>query len=364
MKRVKRVLFVLPTDSIGGAERVAKNVILHLLDDDFLVELIVLSRGNNGSWGDLSAIPGFKVIYLNANSEKRCFIKLIACLFKDRKEYDMLYTTHTHVNALFSMLIKFRFLSVRQHVARESTVIYDRFFGFKKIIMDTLYFLYRDIDVLVFQTEYMRKRLLEEVPRLERLNHKVIRNPINFKYIDDKLNESKINCSKKYEIIFVGRLVKIKNLALVLNCLKELSLLTEELNLTVVGSGEDESELRELTQSLQIEQYVTFVGNVDNPYKFMKTSDLGVVSSIKEGFPNVIIEMMASGTKKIITTPCAGDLDTLPQVNVLKGFSKEEMTEAIINEWKTRSDNSSCYRKYAQSINVDKFIHQLLKATT
>lgn len=364
MKRVKRVLFALPTDSIGGAERVAKNVILHLLDDNFSVDLIVLSRGNNGNWDDLSAIPGFNVIYLNANSEKRCFIKLIACLFKDSKEYDVLYTTHTHVNALFSMLIKFRLLSVRKHVARESTVIYDRFFGIKKIIMDILYFLYRDIDVLVFQTEYMRERLLEEVPRLEGLNSKVIRNPINVKYINDKLSGSYVNFSNKYEIVFVGRLVKVKNLTLVLNCLKELSLLTKDLNLTVVGSGEGEPELKKLAESLQIEQYVTFVGNVDNPYVFMKRADLGLVSSLKEGFPNVIIEMMASGTKKIITTPCAGDLDTLPQVNVLKGFSKEEMTEAIINEWKTRSDNSSCYRKYAQSINVDKFVHQLLKAST
>ena len=98
-----------------------------------------------------------------------------------------------------------------------------------------------------------------------------------------------------------------------------------------------------------MEDNVTFWGRVDNPYKFMRKADLGVLTSLKEGFPNVLIEMMASGTKNIISTDCAGDLDKLPNVTLMDGFSSSELACLLKKAIKHRYDYREVYYKYAKS---------------
>jgi len=73
--------------------------------------------------------------------------------------------------------------------------------------------------------------------------------------------------------------------------------------LIVLGEGEGEGELRELTKSLDIAADVDFPGHVDNPFAYYRRASVFVLSSIWEGLPNALIEALACGCP-VVSTDC------------------------------------------------------------
>ncbi len=76
---------------------------------------------------------------------------------------------------------------------------------------------------------------------------------------------------------------------------------TPESRLVIVGSGKLERELRELTRSLGVQEFVSFAGHVDNPYVIMAKADCFVLSSDYEGQPMVVLEARTLGLPVIST---------------------------------------------------------------
>ncbi len=348
-------LFVLPTDAIGGAERVAMNLAYHLSSVHKYehIYIYILCKGNKaGGWKYLETFKNVSIIYNDYKNEKTSLLPFVLYLLKKNIKYEVVYSTHTHVNSLLSLLKKSYLIRANFLIARESTVITDRFSGLKSYIYSFLYKLYGSHDLLICQTKYMKKELVRS--RGSRIAKKieVIQNPINVKYLASH------NLSEMYSgrntIVIVGRLVEIKNHILLLEVIKNLrndSVIGDEFRLNIVGDGPMLSCLKGYVIANDIEKYVAFLGHVESPYSLMNGADIGVVTSLKEGFPNVILEMMASGTKYIITTPCAGDLGELNLVRVLPDFDESTLYGEIVNALQYKYDFSEKY--YRQVIERD-----------
>jgi len=135
---------------------------------------------------------------------------------------------------------------------------------------------------------------------------------------------SKVELRKKFglnktekTILYVGTLRPIKGLTYLIEAVKN----TDEKNkrLFLVGYGEEREHLENLVKKLKIENIVTFVGKVPNKdvFEYMVASDVLVLPSLSEGFPNVILEAMASGLP-IIATKVGG----IPKIvnNEVNGF--------------------------------------------
>lgn len=105
-------------------------------------------------------------------------------------------------------------------------------------------------------------------------------------------------------IVMVNRLSYEKDIA---TSLRSIGALTDRMKvrLIVVGKGDLLDELKSLAAELGISDYVDFYGFSSNPFYFFDRADLFLISSIYEGFGNVIVEAMSSGCP-VVATDCPG----------------------------------------------------------
>lgn len=101
-------------------------------------------------------------------------------------------------------------------------------------------------------------------------------------------------------IIGVGRLSAQKDFE---TLIRAYDLIGDKCNykLVILGEGTERQNLAMLSESLGLSDDIYMPGFVENPYKFIKDSELFVLSSRYEGLPNVLIEAMAMGTPAIST---------------------------------------------------------------
>lgn len=133
-------------------------------------------------------------------------------------------------------------------------------------------------------------------------NYIVIPNIIDTNEIKQKMEEDsdiKVD-NKKINIVSVGRLCHQKGYDIMLPIIKELTSIRKDFHLYLIGDGEDRQALEKLTSDLEIEDYVTFLGNQKNPFKYMKNMDLFYLSSRYEGQGMVILEAMSVGLDILI----------------------------------------------------------------
>ena len=104
-------------------------------------------------------------------------------------------------------------------------------------------------------------------------------------------------------IIFVGTLYSIKGVKYLIQAMKLIKNGNRNARLMLVGNGKERQSLEELTKELDLEEDVTFVGKVPNEEvpQYMIASDVFVLPSLSEGFPNVILEAMACGLPIVVT---------------------------------------------------------------
>jgi glycosyltransferase involved in cell wall biosynthesis len=227
-----------------------------------------------------------------------------------------------------------------------------------------LYRCYGTQDLIVAQTDHMAGKLAEIVAAPVARKVVVAANPIDGARIaamaDEKLaEEERAALVSRPHIAWCGRLIAIKQPSLALTCLEAARRQSgRDLALAMIGSGPLEDDLRRQAAAVGLEEHIRFLGQRANPFPIIKECAFGLVTSRREGFPNVLLEMMACGVWRIVTTNCAGALDTLDGVSVVDGFDAEALAAALLaNGTHERND------RYAQALarrSPERFVEVLL----
>jgi len=110
--------------------------------------------------------------------------------------------------------------------------------------------------------------------------------------------------SREMKFLFVGRLVKIKNLPVLLKAFARVCKAHLNASLHIVGDGDERRKLEFLAQELGIRERIKFYGHVykEKLLNVYQSSDVFVITSDYENFPNVILEAMACGLPVIATS--------------------------------------------------------------
>ena len=103
-------------------------------------------------------------------------------------------------------------------------------------------------------------------------------------------------------IFAVGRLAPQKNYPLLLSSFADLQK-SKKCNLVIFGQGNQLSTLQSLSEKLGIKERVYFMGFIDSPFRYSKYADLFVLSSIYEGYPNVLVEAVSVGMS-VVASDC------------------------------------------------------------
>lgn len=130
----------------------------------------------------------------------------------------------------------------------------------------------------------------------------VIPNYINTDEIKEKAKE-KANLvvdNKKLNIVSVGRLCHQKGYDIMLDNIKELTKYRKDFHLYLIGDGPSKQDLEKQINKLEINEYVTFLGNQKNPFKYLTLMDLFYLSSRYEGQGMVILEALCVGLDVLI----------------------------------------------------------------
>lgn len=99
-----------------------------------------------------------------------------------------------------------------------------------------------------------------------------------------------------------GRLTRQKGFPTLLRALQIVNA-TTPLSLWIVGDGPDRQALEDQALALGLSDRVRFAGFQPNPFAFMAAADVFVLSSLWEGFGNVVVEAMACETP-VVSTDC------------------------------------------------------------
>lgn len=95
----------------------------------------------------------------------------------------------------------------------------------------------------------------------------------------------------------VGRLVPVKNYALLLNAFARLP--PSACQLVLVGEGPERAALERAAADLGIRDRVEFAGHRDNVPQLLRTLDIFVLPSLSEGMSNTLLEAMATGVAAV-----------------------------------------------------------------
>lgn len=106
-----------------------------------------------------------------------------------------------------------------------------------------------------------------------------------------------------HHILSVGSLTPAKDHA---SLIRAFAALSPELNakLTILGEGPLRSDLERLVGALGLHDRVSMPGFVMDPYVWLRSADLFVLSSRWEGFGNAIVEALECGVP-VVSTDCA-----------------------------------------------------------
>lgn len=344
---MKKILFITPSLRAGGAEKNMVNIINAINKNIFLPILIICGKENNY---DQLLPESIKVYKFNKNSTKHSIPDIIRVIKKEQP--NIVFTSSGHLNSIIiiiKVLLRIEFISI----ARIPTLPNNRLStSYKSLIVGRLNkLLYRKFDYLIAQSSQMKNQI-NKVYKIA--NEKIITVPniVNEKQIKTLANKETNSSFKdeEFNIVAVGTLYSIKGFDLLIKAIKITILDIPNIRLHLVGGEGIEKNYKKYLEGVaekeHVADHITFHGFQKNPYPFIRNADLFILSSRKEGFPNVVLEALVL-KKIVIATNCVefdGIISDYKNGIVVPANDVSSLSRGILDGKKLLNGNS--YEEY------------------
>lgn len=155
-----------------------------------------------------------------------------------------------------------------------------------------------------------------------------INNPIDIDDLRLKTQEKvDFSCDKNYiNLITVARFHPQKAVDRLMNAVRDNIHKYPQIRCYIIGSGDLESQLKNLVTQYQLNEQIIFLGQKKNPMPYIKQADLFVLSSLYEGYPTTVIESLIAQTP-VLSTDVSGVHEQLIENET--GWIVENSKEAL-----------------------------------
>lgn len=282
-----KIAIIIPTLTLGGAEKIARDTALCFAEQGHIVTLILFT--------DKQEFNVSEKIEICKN------VKNIFALIKVLRngKFDLCISYMERANLLASVATKI--LNIK-HCATVHTAPAA---GFKlrskknRFAISLTYYLLKLLNTKVVG---VCDGIVADLKRMYGIkNTSVIPNFINTAEILHQANEEDIK--EKFDFIFVGRLTKVKGCHIFIEALAKIKDILKEKNVRVaiIGNGPELDDIKKAVIKHGIEDHIKMLGAKKNPYPFIKASSYIVVPSYAEGFGMVVLEGLALGARVIFS---------------------------------------------------------------
>lgn len=367
----KKVLFLIHTLQVGGAEKVLVNLVNKM--DKNKYDITVMTVINTGAFikeldKDINYKTIFSINFLNSNNKdssgnllnKTSKIKtILANLYK-------FMWRHINCEKIYKKYIKedydieIAFLEgisakiIASSTNKESKKIAwihvdlinerktEKFFkkNEEKLV-------YEKFEKIVAVSKHVKEQFIKKYNY--DVNKVIVKyNPIDEKYISLCSNEKLLDIEKtRFTLCTVGRLSVQKGYDRLLKAVRRLNEAKLVFDLWIIGVGAEEDKLKQYIKENNLDN-VKLLGYKKNPYNYMKNADMFVCSSRAEGFSTVVSEAIILGIP-VITTDCSGMKELLGE-NQEYGIICKNEEDALFNGLFDILSNKEKYIYYKNKI--------------
>lgn len=162
----------------------------------------------------------------------------------------------------------------------------------------------------------------------------------------------------------VGRLSAEKGFNLLIQAAAKLIREGHDIELWIAGDGDAKPELQKLIDHLKVADRVKLLGFVSDTLALYHAMDLFVLSSLREGLPNVVLESMAmrvpvvstkvAGVPGMITDGVNGLLVDIGDVDALTDAMRRAVTDEPLRQRMTEEGRTLIERQYSFTRRMEK----------
>ena len=336
-----RVLFVIPALGGGGAYRVLVTLLKHFDRSLLDLQLAVLNTAG-GVFRD--EIPeDVEFVDLRSPRVRFALPKIVGLVRKLRPH--VVFTISGHLSLGLALAKPLLPHGVRV-IGRETSMVSRALESQRLTPLWRLAYsqFYPRLDRVVCQSEEMYEDLIRNFNFSPR-KLVVINNPVDVARVRELIESelppqpgrpSPSASGPPLRLVAAGRLSPAKGFDLLIQAVAKCPELQIELEL--LGTGQLEVELRQMSRALGVDGRIRFLGFQENPYPFFARADAFVLSSRFDGFPNVVLEALACGTP-VIATPAPGGvreiLAPIPECEIARSVSADDLAAAL-RSWSDR----------------------------
>ena len=313
MYLTKRVTFIISSLSGGGAEGICINIANSLASNGWQVDLVVLNLNNEVYLDRIS--NKINLVVLDVNHTRYSFVPLLKYLYKNKIRLCLVFN---HELAVTLVILRILFRLDVKIISRNISVLSIKIEQFRKkniweryVVRPLVTYFYQKIDHVVNQCHSMRDDLIKVYPQLHN-NSSVIFNPISTHFEDYIKKNNLTNIEKKNYLLCVGRLEEVKAFHYAIEGFAGIAKKFPNLRLKIVGKGSLENDLRQKAIDHNVEARVDFVGFQKDVIQYYLYAKATILTSLYEGYPNVLLESLAMNTP-VIAFNCPGGTNEIIQ---------------------------------------------------